>query len=249
MPSLEERLNRLKQEKGRREMILAAVRSGQVPGVSSASQHFENAPAPQRKRADGSERLAAALPAGEFVEVEGCRVFRHRAVVPLDGTAEPSGLPWTFPPLDPEVLEDRALLAAVHPALDFEGFDPARIAFFDTETTGLAGGAGTCAFLVGAGWFLRDASGRLNAFEVEQWLIEDFCHESGMLQLVEERLSRFDAIASYNGKRFDAPLLRTRGVLNRKPLRFLSRPHVDLLYLSRRLWRERLGSADRKSVV
>lgn len=107
-----------------------------------------------------------------------------------------------------------------------------RTLFFDTETTGLAGGAGTYAFLVGVGFFQADQ------FVVRQYLMRDYHEETAMLYDVYRLVQEFDALVSYNGKSFDWPLLKDRFTLSRfEPLRkhFI---HFDLLYSARRLWRE-----------
>lgn len=108
-------------------------------------------------------------------------------------------------------------------------------AFFDTETTGLAGGTGTYAFLVGVGRFEGDE------FHLAQYFMQDPIFEPGLLAGFEEFLAPCQAIVSFNGKTFDAPLLNTRYLLQgwRSPL--LELAHVDLLHLARRLWRDRLA--------
>ena len=113
-------------------------------------------------------------------------------------------------------------------------FDPRRVLYLDTETTGL-GGSGTVAFLVGLGW-LTDAG-----FEVHQFLIRDYPEEPCLLRHVAEHLERFDLLCTFNGSTFDVPLLESRLLMNRMDRRCLSLPHLDLLHLSRRLWKLRLG--------
>jgi uncharacterized protein YprB with RNaseH-like and TPR domain len=49
---------------------------------------------------------------------------------------------------------------------------PARWAFLDTETTGLAGGSGTYAFLIGVGWIGEDG------FRVRQFFMRDYDEEA-----------------------------------------------------------------------
>jgi len=101
--------------------------------------------------------------------------------------------------------------------------------FLDTETSGLAGGAGTVVFLVGLGYFREDN------FILEQHLMRDFEEELDQLLAVKSRLEERRAVVSFNGKSFDLPLLENRFVLNR-----LSFPapeyHLDLLHPSRSLW-------------
>jgi uncharacterized protein YprB with RNaseH-like and TPR domain len=102
--------------------------------------------------------------------------------------------------------------------------------FVDLETTGLAGGAGSYAFLVGCGWFER---GR---FHVRQFLLSSFASERALLEAVTDVAHAADALVTYNGKSFDLPLIDTRYVLNRLPTPFEGMPHVDMLHHARRLW-------------
>src|ERR1035438_193500 len=81
---------------------------------------------------------------------------------------------------------------------------PSRWAFLDTETTGLAGGTGTYAFLVGVGSI--DASG----FRLRQFFMRDYGEEASLLHRLTEYLARFDVLITYNGKSYDQPLLETR---------------------------------------
>ena len=109
-------------------------------------------------------------------------------------------------------------------------------AFLDTETSGLAGGTGTYAFLVGVGRFMD------GAFHLEQFFMRDPAEEAGMLEALAEFLAPTQALVTFNGKAFDAPLLRTRYSLHNIPLPFKEHAHLDLLPLARRLWRDRLPS-------
>jgi uncharacterized protein YprB with RNaseH-like and TPR domain len=109
-------------------------------------------------------------------------------------------------------------------------------AFLDTETSGLAGGTGTYAFLVGVGRFMD------GAFHLEQFFMRDPAEEAGMLEALAEFLAPTQALVTFNGKAFDAPLLRTRYLLHNIPLPFEDYAHLDLLPLARRLWRDRLPS-------
>ncbi len=114
-----------------------------------------------------------------------------------------------------------------------ENFDPRRILYLDTETTGL-GGSGTVAFLVGLG-FLTD-----RGFEVHQFLMRDYPEEPALLRHVAAGLDRFDVLCTFNGASFDVPLLESRFLMNRMSRDCLDKPHIDLLHLSRRLWKLRL---------
>lgn len=103
--------------------------------------------------------------------------------------------------------------------------------FFDLETTGLSGGAGTHAFLVGCSWF-DDRGG----FVIEQHLMTDFAAERVMLEVVSTELSKAGALVSFNGKSFDAPVLETRYLFHRLTSPCVDLPHLDMLHPARRFW-------------
>lgn len=107
-----------------------------------------------------------------------------------------------------------------------------QLLFVDLETTGLAGGAGSYAFLVGCAWF---AGARLH---VRQFFLSSFSGEAAMLAGVARLAERATGVVTYNGKSFDLPLLDTRYSLNRMSLPLLELPHVDLLHPARRLWKD-----------
>jgi uncharacterized protein len=109
-------------------------------------------------------------------------------------------------------------------------------AFLDVETSGLAGGTGTYAFLVGVGRFEGDK------FRLVQFFMRDPAEESAMLEGLTEFLAPNAALVTFNGKAFDAPLLVTRFLLHNMPVPFKDFSHLDLLPLARRLWRDRLPS-------
>lgn len=122
-------------------------------------------------------------------------------------------------------------------ALDFS-----RIAFVDAETTGLSGGTGVCAFLIGVGYLTDDG------FVIEQFLMNDFPAEPDMLRQVKTTLDGFEVIASYNGRAFDMPILDTRFLLNGIRARLSDRPQLDLLHPARRIWKRRLADCSLKSL-
>ncbi|MBZ5635492.1 MAG: ribonuclease H-like domain-containing protein [Acidobacteriia bacterium] len=113
---------------------------------------------------------------------------------------------------------------------------PAEWAFLDTETTGLAGGSGTCAFLVGIGRIAPEG------FRVRQFFMRDYCEEASLLDAVARHLGPFRVLITYNGQSFDQPLLETRYRLNRSRPPFGKLEHLDLLYGARRLWKLRYES-------
>ncbi|HEX6269965.1 MAG TPA: ribonuclease H-like domain-containing protein [Anaerolineales bacterium] len=109
-------------------------------------------------------------------------------------------------------------------------------AFLDTETSGLAGGTGTYAFLVGVARFVGDK------FVLQQFFMRDPAEEPALLEGLARFLAPCKALVTFNGKAFDAPLLTTRYSIHRIPLPYKDYSHLDLLPLARRLWRDRLES-------
>lgn len=111
-----------------------------------------------------------------------------------------------------------------------------KFAFLDTETSGVSGGTGTYAFLVGAARFVDDK------FVLQQFFLRDPSEEPAMLEALIDFLAPCEGLVTFNGKSFDAPLLVTRYSLHRIPVPFKNYAHIDLLPLARRLWRDRLPS-------
>lgn len=116
------------------------------------------------------------------------------------------------------------------------GVDARCVAFVDTETTGLVGGTGTLAFLVGIGHFLD------GYFRLRQYFLADLAQERAMLRALADYLDGFAAVVTFNGKTFDLPLLETRLILARIRPDLARLPHLDLLHPARRLYRDRLQS-------
>ena len=113
---------------------------------------------------------------------------------------------------------------------------PGRWAFLDTETTGLAGGTGTYAFLIGVG------SIGAEGFRLRQFFMRDYGEERSVLARLAEYLTQFDVLITYNGKAYDQPLLETRFRMARARHPFDRLEHLDLLFGARRLWKLRLES-------
>jgi uncharacterized protein YprB with RNaseH-like and TPR domain len=109
-------------------------------------------------------------------------------------------------------------------------------AFLDTETTGLAGGTGTYAFMIGVGRYEADQ------FRLTQFFMRDPLEEPAQLAALTEFLQPCRTLVTFNGKAFDVPLLNSRFITNGKSSPFASVAHLDLLHLARRLWRDRLAS-------
>lgn len=114
--------------------------------------------------------------------------------------------------------------------------NPEKWLFLDTETTGLAGGTGTYAFLTGIAWW--DAGG----LQIEQFFLRDFADEHSVLCELADRLAERPVLVTFNGKTFDWPLLESRFTMTRRIPAPRLAAHLDLLHPARALWKLRLGS-------
>lgn len=110
------------------------------------------------------------------------------------------------------------------------------IVFLDTETSGLAGGTGTFAFMVGMGRYVKEG------FQVGQFFMGDPLDEPALLIAIEEFLAPYNVLVTFNGKAFDVPLLNTRYILQGWKSPLITLIQIDLLHLARKLWRYRLPS-------
>jgi hypothetical protein len=165
--------------------------------------------------------------AGSFVPTPRGDVFIAEQVYPKDHVYGSAHLLSSFPPSlisqwanDPQIAS-----LPLH-----------KFAFLDTETSGLSGGTGTYAFLVGVARFVDDR------FVVQQFFMRDPAEEAALLEGLAAFLAPCEALVTFNGKAFDAPLLTTRYKLHHIPVPYKDYSHLDLLPLARRLWRDRLES-------
>jgi uncharacterized protein YprB with RNaseH-like and TPR domain len=117
----------------------------------------------------------------------------------------------------------------------FQSLDFSSALFFDLETTGLAGGTGTVAFLVGMGYYRDDA------FHIVQYFLGELGEEERMIRELGRffREMDFRSVITYNGKAFDIPLLETRFILQRERYPLSELPHLDLLFSARSLWKHK----------
>jgi len=192
--------------------------------------HKGTAHLPPRHERAGSGHDIEDLIAGEIAQTSlGACFIRDQRLSPvyLHGAALLSSL-WEQHP---------TTLARLAQNAAFADLDPTRIVFLDIETTGLAGGTGTYAFLIGIGYFEPDRS-----FVVRQFFMRDYGEEPAQLALLCECLERFAAVVSFNGRVFDLPLVETRLALARMPSPLAGAPHLDLLFPARRLWQGWLPS-------
>lgn len=128
-----------------------------------------------------------------------------------------------------------AALLANNPGIS--GFSCSDALFLDTETTGLAGGTGTMAFLIGLGWFEGCH------FHVRQILARDFGEEKAALAHLAAIAGQKKFLVTFNGKAFDINLLVTRFIMNRLEGGLASLPHLDLLHPARRILGHRLANS------
>ena len=198
---------------------LRGVLTGGVAGISVPSTVDREA---ATARAQQAHDAAADVLGGDWCESRGHRFLvverkyspghRHGRVAVADALPPSDG---TWPHL--------SLLAG--------GEGGRNLLFVDLETTGLGGGAGTYAFLVGCGWF--DGG----SFRVRQFFLSSYSAERAMLQAVGELADATDTVVTYNGKSFDLPLIETRFLYHRIETPFAGMAHVDMLHPARRLWR------------
>lgn len=194
---------------------------------------------PARKRAEAAGNSAAVrgyspeIPEGSarLAELVGASVASTRY-------GEHLALRRWFP--EPGEPEERSLsmetLRLLAPEISEQAADPREWLFLDTETTGLAGGTGTYAFMIGIAWW--DAGG----LEVEQFFMRDHSEEHSVLAALAERMAERRVLVTFNGKTFDWPLLDTRYRMTRSIRPPAPRAHLDFLHPARQLWRLRLGS-------
>jgi uncharacterized protein YprB with RNaseH-like and TPR domain len=113
-----------------------------------------------------------------------------------------------------------------------------RVVFFDIETTGLSGGAGTLAFLAGCGWFEGED------FKVRQFFLAGPSGERAMLEALAGVFGGASLLVTYNGRTFDVPFMETRWAFHRTTCPTDGLAHFDMLPPARRLWGRRDAPAD-----
>lgn len=137
---------------------------------------------------------------------------------------------------------DRALLAASARDTRFADIDLERAVYLDTETTGLAGGAGTYVFLVGLGTFTA------GGFEVWQGFLDDPRNERALLRETAERIADASAIVSFFGKSFDRHRLEDKMRIHGVAPPFAATPHLDLYWPLRRAHQGRFENCRLKTL-
>jgi uncharacterized protein YprB with RNaseH-like and TPR domain len=187
---------------------------------------------PRKYNQIGAPPLKSFFPNGRLEESSSGACFIVDNVYPIKYTHGRSQL---F-----DLFDQEPSIAAIYckeerlTGLDFRDF-----VFLDTETTGLYG-AGTIAFMVGIAFYERSVQG--DVLVVRQFFLRDHDDELAMLQILSDFIASKNGLITFNGQTFDLPLLENRYLMNRLPSAFGQLPHIDLLPLSRRLWRTRFGS-------
>jgi uncharacterized protein YprB with RNaseH-like and TPR domain len=202
---------------------LAALRQK----MAEVIEHTALQPKLARSAAETGAPPSSVLPFVREEHSSGPLFRRHQVLLPSHHVGRM--------PVDAAANSRPEILGLLALDLRVSASDPKRALYFDTETTGLGGGAGVLAFLVGLAWF--DVDLRLHS---EQFLLRSPAEELPLLEALAERVEHADLLVSYNGKAFDLPLLNGRMVMNRRP-KLPDRAHLDLLHIARRLHKTRLG--------
>lgn len=212
-----------------RRVFRVGAKAGDVPRVnaaSAASPRDDVRTFLQRRASLFTilPRAKVALPAGEEVRTEHGVSWRRVLRYPrsfVHGTA----------PLGAARQLDGERLAALAKDGAFAALAPEQCLFLDTETTGLAGGAGTVVFAYGLGFFAGDE------LVVEQLFLRDFGEELAMLQHVAARLREFPVPVTFVGKSYDRHRIAARLALHKVKAPVLTERHLDLYHVVRRAHR------------
>lgn len=225
-------LRRLGVRKGREGLAGQRMEPGKLE-VPSDSPPATPLIRPERRGSGHGEPLEVLVDAEEiFTPFGPCLVAETR--YRLD--AERGGLP-----LGVTVGVSGAAVAACARDASLAGFDPRQAAFLDTETSGLSGGAGTFAFMVGLGTFDFEIPDQ-PAYVVRQVFMRNPAEERALLHVTASVLAGCTGLISFNGRAFDVPLLTSRYVLHHEPSPLDGLLHLDLLPAARQRWRLRLSS-------
>jgi hypothetical protein len=162
-----------------------------------------------------------SLLGGEVLETEAGPILVVHHEVGLDHAYGPITL-------RDAVAVGPSALRLLAPSLD-EAPDPGGLLFVDTETTGLAGGTGTYAFLVGVARFEGER------LRLTQFFMRDLDEEPALIAALAPLVRGAAGVVTYNGSGFDVPLLETRFILQRQRWPAMV-PHVDLMRPARRVW-------------
>jgi uncharacterized protein YprB with RNaseH-like and TPR domain len=235
--------------------IQEILKARQAPGQAGGAP---SRPAPRAAVGDEEAAFAARCAADEasasVLDVLGATLLQgsHGSCVVVD-RHYPASEPHGRHAIDRYLSAARESLGALPRFLERYGAPDARpgggarprLVCFDLETTGLSGGAGTYAFLVGLGYFDEDG------FRTRQFFLRSFGEERALLRAVEEEVAPAGpggetVLVTYNGRAFDVPLIDTRYQMHRLKGPFGRMPHVDMLFPARRLWKNRAPAEGRR---
>lgn len=202
--------------------------------LKSKLQMYKSNPLPKHTGFSDSDRDIHRLLEGTVLENEDGRCFVLEKRYPL--TYLYGGYPLG------RVLETEVRTLRLLSGEDCGEADVSKLLFLDTETTGLSGGTGTIAFLIGTGYFTDEC------FVLRQYFIRDYDEEAAALRDLNRLLSGFRGLVTFNGKAFDWNLLKTRFTFNRIRLTCGDLLHIDLLFPSRKLWKLKLESCRLSSI-
>ena len=220
---LKERLNRLTSI-SKPDSSDASPFEGEDKGGSDLRQRLDRLIEPRKVYRKRESLPIEQLVKGEIVSTPNGETFQTEEYYPLDfqygeiTLGEILNIP-TYP----------AHLLSRDPRL--KELDLRKTLFLDTETTGLTGGTGTFAFMVGLGFFREDG------FLIRQLFMRDYSEERASLILLKSLLESFEFLVTFNGRQYDIPLLETRFILSRMASRIKEIPNFDLLFPSRRIWK------------
>lgn len=211
------------------------LRSSRAPQADAVAARQADA------RAIGGSLASAATAAlgGEIIETDAGPCLHVRRIYPADYRHGRLRIGDCVEDLHAGTARVARVMGGVRDAFDAGA---PRLLFIDLETTGLAGGAGTYAFLVGC------ASIDGERLQVDQYFMLGHALERALLSAVRTPIAASGALVSYNGKTFDVPVLETRFLFHRQTPPCGGRPHLDLLHAARRLWRGVRGVAEAPGV-
>jgi uncharacterized protein YprB with RNaseH-like and TPR domain len=233
--SLHERLQRLRRPVDVPPPVFEHFEGESIPSLKARLQSLVDAAVARERRT-----AVRSVPLEELVQ--GMRIENSRGEFFLCESSVHLEVRHGDVPLSRIATLDPKTIPILSGEPELEGFDLKQAVFLDTETTGLAGGAGTAAFLIGVGYVAG------SRFIVRQYFMRDYHEEASLLEALAEELKDFRYLVTFNGKMFDVPLLDARFRLNRSRFPLASAPHLDLLHPARRLWKLRLESCRLQSL-
>lgn len=182
----------------------------------------------ERKKVEKPSSLLEIYPNGEFVETPFKEVFKVTEVFDLQTDIGIVKIREMF-----DYKDDFPLLLSILGRNEtLKKFKLDQLLFFDVESTGLSSGAGNMVFMIGLGYFNKKKE-----FIIDQFFIEDYINEKGLLYILEQFFKKYSHLISFNGKCFDFHVLKNRFILSRKfSFELDNLLHFDLLHPSRRMW-------------